>query len=92
MRWRSSRPADTPITPPAVGISRQQFCDETMGEVLPGDNSGRGSFDTLPTFVIGDPAAKFETHAALMYDTTGEVWHPHWSAIFRYLSLYPHQL
>ena len=32
-----SFPADTPVTPPAIGI-------QVLGEVLPGDGSGRGSF------------------------------------------------
>ena len=80
-----SFPADTPFTPPAIGISTQQFCDKVLGEVLPLDDSGRGSFDTLPTFVVGDPAGKFETHAPLTYDTSGEVGHPLWSSIFCYI-------
>ena len=41
--------------------------------MLPGDDSGRGPFDTLPTFVVGDP---------LSYETTGEVGHPTWKDIF----------
>ena len=39
-------PTDTRITPPAVGISHQQFFDEIIGEALPGDNSGRGGLLT----------------------------------------------
>ena len=50
--------------------------------MLPGDDSGRGPFDTLPTFVVGDPTAKFDTHAPLSYETTGEVGHPIWKDIF----------
>ena len=40
-------PADTPITPPVVGVSHQQFCDAVKGRKLPGDDSARGSFDTF---------------------------------------------
>ncbi len=40
-------PASTPITPPAVGISHRQFCEDIIGKSLPGGNNGRGSFDTL---------------------------------------------
>ena len=42
-------PADTPITPPVFGVSHQQFCNAVKGRELPGDGSGRGSFDTFPT-------------------------------------------
>ena len=40
-------PATTPITPPVVGVSHRQFCDSVKGRKLPGDDSGRRSFDTL---------------------------------------------
>ena len=40
------------------------------------------SFDTFPTFVVRDPGAKFDSHAPLTYDTTGEIGHPIWNAIF----------
>ena len=72
-------PADTPVTPPVVGYSHRQFCDKVLGEVLPGDGSGRGPFDIYPTFVVGDPSAKFDTHTPLSYDTSGELGHPIWS-------------
>ena len=78
-------PADTPITPPVVGVSHQQFCDAVKGRKLPGDDSGRGSFDTFPTFVVGDPEARFDTHAPLTYETTGEIGRPIWSDIFAYI-------
>ena len=48
-QWRF--PAITPITPPVVGVSHRQFCDSVKGRKLPGDDSGRRSFDTRPTFV-----------------------------------------
>ena len=37
-------------------------CDKVLNESLPGDGFGRGCFDTLPRFVVGDPSARFETH------------------------------
>ena len=43
------------------------------GRNLPGDDSGRKSFDTLSTFVVGDPGARFGTHTPLTYETTGAV-------------------
>ncbi len=55
-------PADTPITPPIIGVSHKQFCDKVMDQALPGDGSGRECFDTCPTFVVGDPSARFDTH------------------------------
>ena len=64
-------PAGTPITPPVVGVSHQQFCESVKGRKLPGDDSGRRSFDTFPTFVVGDPDARFDTHTPLTYETTG---------------------
>ncbi len=80
-------PAITPVTRPALGISHRQFCENTLGETLPGDNTGRGSFDALPTFVIGDPAAKFDAQTVLEYETTEEVGHPIWSTIFHRILL-----
>ena len=44
-------PAETPVTPPAIGLSHAQWCDKVMNESLPGDGFGRGCFDTLPRFV-----------------------------------------
>ena len=79
-------PADTPITPPVIGVSHRQFCDKVMkGCNLPGDGNGRESFDTFPTFVVGDPDARFDTHTPLTYVTTGEVGHPIWKDIFGYI-------
>ena len=78
-------PADTPTTPPVIGVSHRQFCDKVKGCNLPGDGSGRESFDTFPTFVVGDPEARFDTHAPLTYETTGEVGHPIWKDIFGYI-------
>ena len=78
-------PADTPITPPVIGVSHQQFCNEVKGRDLPGGGSGRGSFDTFPTFVVGDPEARFDTHTPLTYETTGEIGHPIWADIFAYI-------
>ena len=68
-----------------VGVSHRQFCDSVKGRTLPGDDSGRRSFDTLPTFVVGDPNARFDTHTPLTYETTGEVGHPCWTDIFAYI-------
>ena len=59
--WRF--PAITPITPPVVGVSHRQFCESVKGCNLPGDDSGRKSFDTRPTFVVGDPGARFGTQS-----------------------------
>ena len=78
-------PADTPTTPPVIGVSHKQFCNEVKGRDLPGDGSGRGSFDTFPTFVVGDPEARFDTHTPLTYETTGEIGHPIWTDIFAYI-------
>ena len=61
-------PADTPTTPPVIGISHSQFCDKVMGQLLPGDGYGRECFDTFPTFVVGDPSARFGTQTPLTYD------------------------
>ena len=55
-------PAVTPVTPPAIGLPHAQWCDKILNESLPGDGFGRGCFDTLPRFVVGDPSARFETH------------------------------
>ena len=62
----------------------QQFCDGLRTD-LPGDFDGRGSFDTRTRFVAGEPGAKFGATAPLEYETTGEVGHPHWEAIFEYI-------
>ena len=77
-------PADTPITP-VIGVSHRQFCDKVKGSILPGDGNGRESFDTFPTFVVGDPDARFDHHTPLTYETTGEVGHPIWKDIFGYI-------
>ena len=82
-KWRF--PAITPITPPVVGVSHRQFCDSVKGRKLPGDDSGRRSFDARPTFVVGDPDARFDTHTPLTYETTGEVGHPCWTDIFAHI-------
>ena len=55
-------PATTPTTPPVFGNSHQQFCSSVKGRDLPGDGGGRGAFDTFPTFIVGDPDARFDTH------------------------------
>ena len=82
---RGRFPADTPTTPPVIGVSHKQFCDKVKGRNLPGDGSGRESFDTFPTFVVGDPEARFDTHTPLTYETTGEIGHPIWKDIFGYI-------
>ena len=56
-----------------------------MGQTLPGDGHGRECFDTFPTFVVGDPSARFDTHTPLTYKTTGEVGHPIWKDIVRHI-------
>ena len=49
-------PANTPIAPPAIGLTHKQFCEKIMGEPLPGDGQGRECFDTFPTFLwLGIP-------------------------------------
>ena len=78
-------PANTPITPPAIGLTHKQFCEKIMGEPLPGDGQGRECFDTFPTFVVGDPSARFGTHTPLTYDTTGEIGQPIWKDIFHHI-------
>ena len=78
------RLAMTPRTPDPKSVGFQQFCDGLRTD-LPGDSFGRGSFDTSARFVAGDPGAKFGATAPLEYDTTGEVGHPHWEAIFEYI-------
>ncbi len=78
-------PANTPIAPPAIGLTHKQFCDKIMGATLPGDDEGRECFDTFPTFVVGDPAARFDTHAPLTYETTGEIGQPIWKSIFLHI-------
>ena len=78
-------PADTPITPPAIGLTHAQFCDKIKDKPLPGDGSGRECFDTFPTFVVGDPSARFGTHTPLTYETNGEVGQPIWKDIFRHI-------
>ena len=82
---RGRFPADTPIAPPVVGLSHKQFCNKVMDQTLPGDGYGRASFDTFPTFVVGDPSARFDTHTPLTYETTGELGHPIWKDIFRHI-------
>ena len=69
-------PADTPVTPPAIGLSHAQWCEKIMDEPLPGDGQGRECFDTFPRFVVGDPSARFETHTPLTYETNGETGQP----------------
>ena len=59
-------PANTPITPPAIGLTQE-------------------CFDTFPTFVVGDPSARFGTHTPLTYDTTGEIGQPIWKDIFHHI-------
>ena len=76
-------PLRTP-TPSSGGIGFQQFCDRLRTK-LPGDFTGRGNFDTRANFFAGDPGAKFGTNAPLVYETIGEVGHPHWGAIFEYI-------
>ena len=78
-------PAETPVTPPAIGLSHAQWCDKVMNESLPGDGFGRGCFDTLPRFVVGDPSARFETHTPLTYETNGETGQPLWKEIFGHI-------
>ena len=80
----SKLPAVTPRTPAPGGVSFQQF-QNRLHTKLPGDSEGRGCFDTRATFVVGDPGANFGTNAPLEYETTGEVGHPHWEAIFEYI-------
>ena len=47
-------PANTPITPPVVGLSHRQFCDKVMGQTLPGDGHGRACFD-FSLLLLGIP-------------------------------------
>ena len=35
--------------------------------------------------MVGDPAARFDTHAPLTYETTGEIGHPVWHSIFQHI-------
>ena len=77
-------PAVTPRISAPGGVGFQQLCDGLRTE-LPGDSTGRGSFDTRANFVAGDPGAKFGATAPLEYETIGEVGHPHWGAIFEYI-------
>jgi len=70
--------------PAPKSVEFQQFC-EGLHTDLPGDFDRRGSFDTRTRFVAGDPGAKFGATAPLEYETTGEVGHPHWEAIFEYI-------
>ena len=77
--------AETPVTPPAIGLSHAQWCDKVMNESLPGDGFGRECFDTLPQFVVGDPSARFETHTPLTYETNGETGQPLWKEIFSHI-------
>ena len=76
-------PADTPITPPAMGLTHA--CDKIKDKPLPGDGPGRECFDTFPTFVVGDPSAPFGTHTPLTYETNGEIGQPIWKDIFRHI-------
>ena len=69
---------------PPRGVDFQQLCDGLRTD-LPGDSTGRGSFDTRAHFVTGDPGANFGATAPLKYETTGEVGHPHSGAIFEYI-------
>ena len=69
-------PANTPITPPAIGLTHEE---------LPGDGHGRECFDTFPTFVVGDPSARYGTHTPLTYETTGETGQPIWKDIFHHI-------
>ena len=78
-------PAETPVTPPAIGLSHAQWCKKVMNESLPGDGFGRECFDTLPQFVVGDPSARFETHTPLTYETNGETGQPLWTEIFSHI-------
>ena len=78
-------PAETPVTPPAIGLSHAQWCKKIMNESLPGDGFGRECFDTLPQFVVGDPSARFETHTPLTYETNGETGQPLWTEIFSHI-------
>ena len=77
-------PTVTPRTSAPKSVGFQQFCDGLRTD-LPGDSLGRGSFDTSTRFVAGDPGAKFGATAPLEYETTGDVGHPHWEAIFEYI-------
>ena len=78
-------PAETPVTPPAIGLSHAQWCEKIMNKSLPGDGYGRECFDTLPQFVVGDPSARFETHTPLTYETNGETGQPLWTEIFSHI-------
>ena len=78
-------PAETPVTPPAIGLSHAQWCEKIMNKPLPGDGYGRECFDTLPQFVVGDPSARFETHTPLTYETNGETGQPPWAEIFSHI-------
>ena len=78
-------PAETPVTPPAIGLSHAQWCEKIMNKSLPGDGHGRECFDTLPQFVVGDPSARFETHTPLTYETNGETGQPLWAEIFSHI-------
>ena len=78
-------PAETPVTPPAIGLSHAQWCEKIMDKSLPGDGYGRECFDTLPRFVVGDPSARFETHTPLTYETNGETGQPLWTEIFSHI-------
>ena len=78
-------PAETPVTPPAIGLSHAQWCEKIMKQPLPGDGYGRECFDPLPQFVVGDPSARFETHTPLTYETNGETGQPLWAEIFRHI-------
>ena len=77
-RMKYGFPAETPVTPAAIGLSHAQWCEKIMNEPLPGDGQGRECFDPLPRFVVGDPSARFETHTPLTYETNGETGQPLW--------------
>ena len=77
-------PEVTARAPAPRGVDFQQLCDGLRAD-LPGDSTGRGSFDTRAHFVTGDPGANFGATAPLKYETTGETGHPHWGAIFEYI-------
>ena len=72
------------IAPAPRRVDFQQLCDGLRTD-LPGDSTGRGSFDTRAHFVTGDPGANFGATAPLKYETIGEIGHPHWGAIFEYI-------
>ena len=79
-----SLPRTTPQTPARGGVSFKQFCDG-LHTFLPGDEHGRGSFDTRTKFMVGDPGASIGNASPLVYETTGEVGRPYWEELFAYI-------